>query len=46
LTPLRLLAYYDYDDLLLKIQPVKDGVMLNLGVRRGVLLPQMCGKGR
>jgi AmmeMemoRadiSam system protein A len=41
LTPLRLLDYYDYDDLLLKIQPVKDGVMLNLGVRRGVLLPQM-----
>lgn len=41
LTPLRLLAYRDYDDLLLKIQPVKDGVMLKLGARRGVLLPQM-----
>ena len=41
LTPLCPLAYQGYDDLLGKIRPGVDGVMLRWGERRGVLLPQM-----
>jgi AmmeMemoRadiSam system protein A len=41
LTPLRPLVYRDHDELLLKIQPGIDGVMLRWGERRGLLLPQV-----
>jgi len=41
LTPLRLLVYNQYDDLLSKIESGRDGVMFKWGKRRGILLPQM-----
>ena len=41
LTPLRRLPYKDYADLLAKVRPGVDGVMLKWGHKRGVLLPQV-----
>lgn len=41
LTPPRLLAYMDYDDLLQKLKPGIDGVVLTWGAKRGLLLPQV-----
>ena len=41
LTPLRPLLYANYGALLTQLRPHMDGVMLEWGERRGVLLPQM-----
>lgn len=38
------LDYVDYADLLGKLRPGKDGVILTLGTKRGVLLPQVWGR--
>jgi AmmeMemoRadiSam system protein A len=41
LTPLKMLTYHNYDDLLTKIRPGIDGVILSSGDKRGLLLPQV-----
>jgi len=41
LTPPRLLRYEDYDDLLQKIHPRTDGLILRYGAHQGTFLPQV-----
>jgi hypothetical protein len=41
LTPPRFLRYEDYDDLVQKIQPHKDGLILRYGAHQGTFLPQV-----
>ncbi len=41
LTPPRALSYHNYDDLLTKIHPGTDGIILSSGIKKGLLLPQV-----
>ncbi|ABB45124.1 AMMECR1 [Sulfurimonas denitrificans DSM 1251] len=41
LTPPEILEYEDYEDLLKKVTPLKDGLILNYGSYQGTFLPQV-----
>lgn len=41
LTPPEILEYEDYEDLLKKVSPFKDGLILNYGSYQGTFLPQV-----
>jgi AmmeMemoRadiSam system protein A len=41
LTPPKALSYHNYDDLLTKIRPGTDGIILSSGIKKGLLLPQV-----